>query len=148
MATTRSPLTAPAAGRPTPDSALVIYRSKDKRGTGSDGHPYGETGRSDAVQREADSRYWSVSKDRRPTLRLLVVVAGGVVCRIWPVDAGGEWAEEPGGTGKVALPLADHPLHPDEVQALYPHLGITVGDELPSRRGPIRHYMPVDGTAA
>jgi len=56
------------------------------------------------------------------------MVAGGVVCRIWPVDADGEWIEEPGGTGKVALPLADRPLDPEEVPVLHPNLGIAVGD--------------------
>ncbi|MEU1268513.1 hypothetical protein [Streptomyces sp. NPDC005799] len=141
-AETSIPVTS-AAGHPRLDYALVIYRSQDKHGIGSDGHLYGETGQTDAVQREADSRYWSVSPARRPTLRLLIVVAGGVVCRIWAVDADAEWVEEPSGTGKVALPLADHPLDPDEVQVLYPHLGIAVGDELPARRGPIRHYMPI-----
>ncbi|MDT0469753.1 hypothetical protein [Streptomyces gibsoniae] len=143
MAVERAIPVTSAASHPRPDYALVIYRSKDKHGVGSDGHLYGETGQTDAVQREADSRYWSVSPARRPTLRLLIVVAGGVVCRIWAVDADADWFEEPGGTGKVALPLADHPLNPDEVQALYPHLGIAVGDELPARRGPIRHYMPI-----
>jgi len=72
----------------------------------------GETGQTDAVQREADSRYWSASPCR-PCVRLLIVIADGVVCRIWPVDAGTEWIAEPGGTRKFILPLAGHPLDHD-----------------------------------
>jgi hypothetical protein len=121
----------------------VFYR-KEGRSVYEDGR--GETGRSNDEQRLADATWWYVARDKRPKIRLLVVVVSGVVRRIWPVDPAGPWDDAPNGSGKVALPLGEHPLEPEEVQALYPDLGIAEDDLRPARQGLLREYVPVDGT--
>ncbi|MGW1498877.1 hypothetical protein ACWCQW_09950 [Streptomyces mirabilis] len=124
--------------------AMVIYRNEGG-GVDAEGRLFGETGGNDDTQRDADGPYWRVAKASRPKIRLLVIVVAGEVRRIWPVDPSDAWVEQPGGSGKVALPLGEHPLKPEEVRALYPDFGIAVGDQRPMRQGLLREYVPLDG---
>jgi hypothetical protein len=124
--------------------ALVIYRGPDPS-PDIDGHIYGETGDPDGSpgQRWADAHWWRIAIARRPEIRLLIVVVQGEVRRIWPVMPAETWEED--ATGKVALPLGERPLTPDEVRQRCPSLGIAVGDHRPARQGLMREYIPVDG---
>ncbi|MFE4264497.1 hypothetical protein [Streptomyces sp. NPDC056883] len=122
------------------DLAMVIYRGVGT-GTDDDGRVYGETGLDDATQRLADGRWWRIAQVSRTRIRLLVVVDRGQVRRVWPVKAGGTW--EVSADGKVALPLAEHPLTGQELAVRYPALGINLGDHRPMRRGLLREYVPV-----
>ncbi len=124
--------------------AMLVYRGPGRQ-VDADGRVYGETSEGDAsdAQRRADSGYWRIAEAARPKIRLLIVIVQGKVRRIWPVMSVETWAEE---DGKVALPLDERPLTPEEVRTRYPALGIAVGDERPPRQGLMREYVPVDGT--
>ncbi len=124
-----------------PELAMVFWRSEDHYGVGEEGYEYGETGKDDAAQREADRRYWRIDKRVRPNLRLLVAVASGTVARIWPVEPNGEWEESSTRPGAVAIPVGDHPLSDEEVRAQYPSLGVVEGDPWPAEQGPNRRYV-------
>lgn len=123
--------------------AFVIYRGPDPSPV-IDGHIYGETGeREDSPgQRWADAHWWRIALAARPKIRLLIVVVSGEVRRIWAVMAAATWEED--ASGKVALPLGERPLTPDEVRQRYPTLGIAVGDQRGGRQGLMREYVPVD----
>jgi hypothetical protein len=129
--------------------AMVVYRGAGTA-TDADGRVYGETGQGDASQDQllADGRWWRVAKASRKRIRLLIVVASGRVCRIWEVEPNREWDPDPGGGGKVALPLGPRPLAPQEVADRYPDLGVAVGDERRMRQGLLREYIPLDVAAS
>jgi hypothetical protein len=124
--------------------AMVIYRGTDALRFDDQGRPYGEIGEGAAseIQRRADSEFWRIAKAMRPKIKLLIVVVRGKVHRIWPVMPAATWKEE---NGKVALPLGEQPLKPEEIRTQYPALGIAEGDHLPTRQGKMREYVPIDG---
>ena len=124
--------------------AMLIYRGAEGPRIDDQGRVYGETGLGDAgkIQRRADSEFWRIAEAMRSKIRLLIVVVQGEVRRIWPVMPADTWKEE---NGKVALPLGERPLEPEEVRTRYPALGIAVGDQIPRQQGKMREYVPIDG---
>ncbi|MGW0844204.1 hypothetical protein ACWD26_29515 [Streptomyces sp. NPDC002787] len=123
------------------DIAIVIYRNT--AGVDVDGRPYGETGQSGAVQREADARWWRVDPKQRPKVKLLVVVFRGEVTRIWRVQPDKPWTPKPGDPHYVEIPVETTPLTAEEVAHHYPELGLNLGDSRPMRQGLIREDLPL-----
>lgn len=128
--------------------AMVIYRGPGPR-VDPDGRIYGETGEvgtadPDDEQRWADSHWWRIATDMRPKIRLFIVVVQGEVRRIWPVMPvpAEDWEQD---RGKVAVPLGEHTLTPEQIRADFPSLGIAVGDQRPMRQGLMREYVPAGG---
>jgi len=76
------------------DVALIVYRNTSKKIDASN-RQYGETGRGERAQLEADSKWWSIAPTRRRRLKAIVYVADGIVVRVRAVrpDAVGPWEE-------------------------------------------------------
>ena len=123
------------------DCVLVVYRNtrpgKIDPGTS---RRYGETGQSEAVQLDADRKWWPVGVARRPRLKGLVYVADGVVTRVRAVQPGGTWRYDDRGYADVPLTA---PLTDARIARQFPTLGIRPGDARPHVRGKIREYQPL-----
>ena len=123
------------------DCVLVVYRNtrpgKIDPGTS---RRYGETGQSEAVQLDADRKWWPVGVARRPRLKGLVYVADGVVTRVRAVQPGGTWRYDDRGYADVPLTA---PLTDAQIARQFPTLGIRPGDARPHVRGKIREYQPL-----
>ncbi|WP_152645785.1 hypothetical protein [Streptacidiphilus albus] len=118
--------------------SLILYRGSNTAKVDLDGRVYGETGQgedSDA-QREADRKWFNLSRTNEELLHLVVYVADGTVVRAREVEGEWEWNED----GKAALPVGP-PLTSAELAQKYPTFPFTIGDELPMIRGKIREYV-------
>jgi hypothetical protein len=117
--------------------ALLIYRGGTPQ-IDADGRLYGETGRDEPEQLEADRKWWPIATWRLPLLRLLVIIVGGVVTRVREVDG----VDSDAGTAgrKIAL-LAGSPLTPEQIAERYPTLPMKLGDPWPTRPGPSREFI-------
>ncbi|EWM15292.1 hypothetical protein KUTG_05596 [Kutzneria sp. 744] len=80
------------------DVALIVYRGKDVAGVDDDGRPYGETSQAEAVQLDADRKYWPLANAKKNALKAIVYVVNGKVKRIRAVDPNGKWIPTPTGT--------------------------------------------------
>jgi hypothetical protein len=125
--------------------AFVIYRGPAPSPV-INGHVYGEIGQVGPDQRWADAHWWRIARAMRPMIRLLIIVVNGEVTRIWEVLSAEHWEEDPEGSGKVGIPLANSPLTPQEVLRDYPDLGIALNDRRPARQGLMREYVPIRGS--
>jgi hypothetical protein len=101
---------------------------------------YGETGQSEAVQLEADRKWWHISPQRQGSLKLFVYVADGVVTRVRAVRPGGTWHYDDRGYADVPLTA---PLSEAQIASQFPTLDIRPADQLPRVRGKIRKYQPL-----
>ncbi|MGI5479325.1 hypothetical protein [Streptomyces lavendofoliae] len=118
------------------DIALVLYRGSNTR-KAAFGAGELEAAQDTQEQRDADRRWFTIAKDKRPILRGVIYVCGGQVTRVREVTAG-DWEEGP--DGKVAIPVGP-PLSAAEVGRRFPALPFTVGSPRPMIRGKIREYL-------
>jgi hypothetical protein len=122
-----------SAGQDGPDCALVVYRNtrpgKIDPGTN---RRYGETGRSESVQLEADRKWWPVAPVRERRLKAMVYVVDGTVTRVRAVQPGGAWQRDD--RGYADIPLTP-PLTGQQIAEQFPALGIRLGDPRPHVRG-------------
>lgn len=129
-----------SAGQDGRDCVLVVYRNtrpgKIDPGTN---RRYGETGRGESVQLEADRKWWPVAPVRERRFKGMVYVVDGTVARVRAVQPGGAWQRDRG--------YADIPLTPtltgQQIAEQFPALGIRLGDPRPHVRGKIREYLPL-----
>jgi DNA invertase Pin-like site-specific DNA recombinase len=123
------------------DCVLVVYRNtrpgKIDPGTN---RRYGETGQSEAVQLEADRKWWLIAPARQAQLKGFVYVADGVVTRVRAVQPGGAWHYDDRGYADVPLTA---PLTGRQIAERFPTLRVRPGDTRPHVRGKIREYLPL-----
>ena len=120
------------------DCVLIVYRNTRPKIDPDTSRRYGETGQREAVQLEADRKWWPIAPAREPRVKGLVYVAGGTVTRIRAVQpAGAPWPRDDRGYADVPL---SPPLTHLQVAERFPALGIRPGDRLPHVRGKIREY--------
>ena len=123
------------------DNVLIVWRNTRPGKIDPDTRRrYGETGQSEAVQLEADRKWWHISPQRQGSLKGFVYVADGVVTRVRAVQPGGTWHYDDRGYADVPLTA---PLTEAEIAGQFPTLGIRPGDQLPRVRGKIRKYQPL-----
>ena len=121
------------------DCVLVVYRNTRPGKIDPDtSRRYGETGQSEAVQLEADRKWWLIGPARQPKLKGFVYVADGVVSRVRAVQPGAAWQYDDRGYADVPLTA---PLTDAQITAQFPTLGIRPGDARPHVRGKIREYQ-------
>jgi DNA invertase Pin-like site-specific DNA recombinase len=120
------------------DCALVVYRNNRPKVDPDTNRRYGETGQNEAVQLEADRKWWNIAPTRRPRLKAMVFVVDEVVTRIRSVDPSGAWSDDDRGFADVPL---TGPLTNTEVDKLLPSLPMRLGDHRPHQRGKIREYV-------
>jgi hypothetical protein len=70
---------AEAAG---PNYALMVWQKAGRSQRDEDGRLYGDTGRGEEVQRDADRMWWRVAFWRRDRLRAIIFIVNGEVSRI------------------------------------------------------------------
>jgi DNA invertase Pin-like site-specific DNA recombinase len=123
------------------DCVMVVYRNTRPGKIDPDTRRrFGETGRSEKVQLEADRKWWLVGAARKPRLKGFVYVADGVVARVRAVQADPEWGYDDRGYADVPL---TGPLDDTQIARQFPTLGIRLGDARPHVRGKIREYQPL-----
>jgi DNA invertase Pin-like site-specific DNA recombinase len=121
------------------DCVMVVYRNTRPGKIDPDtSRRYGETGQSEAVQLEADRKWWLIGAARQPKLKGFVYVADGVVSRVRAVQPGAAWHYDDRGYADVPLTA---PLTDAQITAQFPTLGIRPGDARPHVRGKIREYQ-------
>ena len=123
------------------DCVMVIYRNtRPGKIDPVTRRRYGETGQSEAVQLEADRKWWLIAPARKPRLKGFVFVADGVVARVRAVQPDGDWKWDDRGYADVPLTA---PLTDLQIAEQFPALGIRLGDRRPHVRGKIREYLPL-----
>ena len=123
------------------DCVMVVYRNTRPGKVDPDtSRRYGETGQSEAIQLEADRKWWLVGPGRRPKLKGFVFVADGVVTRVRAVQPGGTWHYDDRGYADVPL---TPPLTDTQIAEQFPTLRIRPGDTRPRVRGKLREYQPL-----
>ena len=123
------------------DCVLVVYRiNRPGKIDSATSRRYGETGQSEAVQLEADRKWWLISPAHQDRLKGFVYIGDGVVTRVRAVQPGGAWRYDDRGYADVPRtpPLTDR-----EIAEHFPTLGIRPGDARPHVRGKIREYQPL-----
>ncbi|QMU68380.1 hypothetical protein GXP74_09205 [Streptacidiphilus sp. P02-A3a] len=120
--------------------ALVVWRKGVSLLADPTGRWYGETGRDEQVQREADRMWWPIARWRIPNLKALVVVNDGRVHRIREVYGVDEESTAAGDTGKLALNVSG-PLTPERLAERLPGLPMALGDAHPAVQGRMREYV-------
>lgn len=68
------------------DCALVVYRNSKAEVDPDTNRRYGEAGQSEAVQLDADRKWWPIASTPRRKLEAIVYVVDGVVARVRGVD--------------------------------------------------------------
>jgi hypothetical protein len=76
------------------DCVRVVYRSSKTKTDPDTNRRYGETGRSEKVQREADSNWWPIAPARRARVKGIVYVVDGTVTRIRGIEPDGTWEQD------------------------------------------------------
>ena len=123
------------------DCVLVVYRNTRPGKIDHDtNRRYGETGQSEAVQLEADRKWWPIAPARQPKVKGFVYVAHGVVTRVRAVQPDGTWQRDDRGYADVPVTT---PLTNLQIAEQFPALGIRLGDHRPHVRGKIREYLPL-----
>ena len=123
------------------DFVLVVYRNtrpgKIDRDTN---RRYGETGASEAVQFEADRKWFNIGAPQRSRLKGIVYVVDGIVRRVRGVDPDGTWHYDDRGFADIPVTA---PLTDVEIARRLPTLPLRPGDQRPHVKGKIREYLPV-----
>jgi DNA invertase Pin-like site-specific DNA recombinase len=123
------------------DCVLVVYRNTRPGKVDSDtNRRYGETGKNEKVQLEADRKWFPIGALRRPRVKGIVYVSDGVVVRVRGIDPYGHWDEDD--RKYVDVPVTK-PLTDVEIAQQFPTLPFKVGDQRPRVRGKIREYLPL-----
>ncbi|WP_067722941.1 recombinase family protein [Nocardia yamanashiensis] len=123
---------------PYTDCVLVIYRNSKTKVDPDGNRRYGETRASEAVQLEADRKWWPIADARRKHVKALVYVVDGVVTRVRAVDPGGRWQVDDRGYADVPV---GPPLSEVEIARLLPSLDLRLGDTRASVKGKLREYL-------
>lgn len=119
----------------------MVYRSTRTRKVDADtNRRYGETGQSEAVQLEADRKWWPTATARRPHVKGFVYVVDGVVARVRAVDPDGTWRDDDRGYADAPL---TKPLTDVAIAERFPTLGLRLGDRRPHVRGKLREHLPL-----
>lgn len=123
------------------ECALVVYRSSRAKLNPDTNRRYGETGRSEKVQHEADRRWWPIAASRRSKLRAVVYVVDGVVARVRGVDPDVEWnPDDDRGYADIGKALSA-PLTDLNIARRLPRLTVQLGDSKPHVKGKLREYI-------
>ncbi|MGV9408344.1 recombinase family protein [Nocardia sp. NPDC003693] len=125
---------------PYTDCALVVYRNSKAKVDSDGNRRYGETRASEAVQLEADRKWWPVAEARRRHLQAIVYVVDGVVTRIRAIDPDGSWHVDDRGYCDVPVTA---PLTELEVARQLPTLPVNLGDRRAHVKGKLREYLPL-----
>ncbi|GGL44345.1 recombinase family protein [Nocardia jinanensis] len=120
------------------DCALIVYRRSKTKVNPDTNRRYGETGQSEAVQLDADRKWWPIAPTRRSKLKAIVYIVDGVVARVRAVDPAGQWHEDDRGYADVPLTA---PLTDIQIAKQLPTLGLQLGDERPHVKGKLREYV-------
>ncbi|MFQ6230615.1 recombinase family protein [Nocardia sp. NPDC002869] len=120
------------------DCALVVYRNSKTKVDPDTNRRYGETGQSEAVQLDADRKWWPIASTRRRKLKAVVYVVDGVVARVRGVSPGGQWRTDDRGYADVPLTA---PLTDIQIAEQLPTLGLRLGDERHHVKGKLREYV-------
>ncbi|MGZ0153768.1 recombinase family protein (plasmid) [Kribbella sp. WER1] len=120
------------------DCALIVYRNSRPKVDTETNRRYGETGQSEAVQLEADRKWWNVAPARRPRLKAVVFVVDQVVTRVRAVDPAGTWHEDDRGYADIPMTA---PLDNAAIDRELPTLPMRLGDRREHQRGKIREYV-------
>lgn len=120
--------------------ALVVWRKNVTLLADPTGRWYGETGRDEQVQREADRMWWPIARWRIPNLKALVVVNDGRVRRIREVFGVDEERTTAGDAGMLALEVSA-PLALHWLTERLPGLPFALGDAHPAVQGRMREYV-------
>ncbi|MGV9838029.1 recombinase family protein [Nocardia niigatensis] len=123
---------------PYTDCALIVYRNSKAKVDSDGNRRYGETRASEAVQLEADRKWWPIAEARRRHLKALVYVVDGVVTRVRAVDPDGAWHTDD--RGYCDVPVSP-PLTDIEIARTLPTLGLALGDTRPHVKGKLREYI-------
>jgi DNA invertase Pin-like site-specific DNA recombinase len=122
------------------DCVLVVYRNTLTRKVDTTNRRYGETGQKEAVQLDADRKWFNIAPARRTRVKGFVYVVDGTVTRIRAVDATGTWHEDDRGCADAPL---GRPLTELQIARTFPTLNLRLGDHRPHQRGKIREYLPL-----
>lgn len=120
------------------DCVLVVYRNSKAKTDPDTNRRYGETGRSEKVQREADSKWWPIAPARRSRVKGIVYVVDGTVTRIRAIDPTGIWDEDDRGYADAPV---TKPLTALQAARQFPTLELQLGQARPHVRGKIREYV-------
>jgi DNA invertase Pin-like site-specific DNA recombinase len=120
------------------DCALVVYRNSKPKVDTDTNRRYGETGQNEAVQLEADRKWWNIAPARRPRLKAVVFVVDGIVTRVRAVDPAGTWGQDDRKYADVPLTA---PLDNTAIENDLPSLPMRLGDHRAHQRGKIREYV-------
>ncbi|MFD9614900.1 recombinase family protein [Streptomyces sp. NPDC059083] len=123
---------------PYTDCALIVYRNSKAKVDSDGNRRYGETRASEAVQLEADRRWWPIAEARRRHLKAVVYVADGVVTRVRAVNPDEAWHTDD--RGYCDVPVGP-PLTDIEIARTLPTLGLALGDTRPHVKGKLREYI-------
>jgi DNA invertase Pin-like site-specific DNA recombinase len=123
------------------DCVFVVYRNTRPGKIDADtNRRYGETGQSEAVQLEADRKWFPIASARRARVKGIVYVVDGHVTRIRAINPKGTWHED---DRKFADAPVTKPLTDLEIAEQFPTLGLRIGTPRPHVRGKIREYLPL-----
>jgi DNA invertase Pin-like site-specific DNA recombinase len=125
---------------PFTDCALIVYRNSKTKVDPDSNRRYGETRASEAVQLEADRKWWPVAEERRRHLKAIVYVLDGVVSRVRAVDPDGAWQIDDRGYCDVPVTA---PLTELEIARQLPTLTLGLGDQRAHVKGKLREYLPL-----
>ncbi|MBF6138269.1 recombinase family protein [Nocardia otitidiscaviarum] len=123
---------------PFTDCVLVVYRNSKAKVDPDGNRRYGETKASEAVQLEADRKWWPIAETRRRHLKAIVYVVDGIVARVRAVDPDGTWHTDD--RGYCDVPVGP-PLSELEIARTMPNLDLTLGDPRPHVKGKLREYI-------
>lgn len=124
------------------DCVLVVYRNTRTQKIDADtNRGLGETGQSEAVQLEADRKWWPIAATRESRVKAIVYVAGGMVIRVRGIQPGKKWNRDDRGYADVPV---TEPLTDLEIAEQLPTLDLRIGDHRPHVRGKVREYLPSD----
>jgi DNA invertase Pin-like site-specific DNA recombinase len=129
-----------SAGQDGRDFVMVAYRNTRPGKVDDTNRRYGETGQCEAVQLEADRKWWNIAPALEARLKGIVYVVNGTVTRIRATDPDGTWARDDRGYADIPLTA---PLDDVQVARQFPALGLRIGDHRPHVRGKIREYLPL-----
>ncbi|TQM01619.1 recombinase family protein [Pseudonocardia kunmingensis] len=121
------------------DCVLIVYRNT-RRKIDANLRRYGETGASEAVQLEADRKWWPIAPNREPRVKAIVYVVDSTVTRVRGIEPGKKWQRDDRGYADVP---ATRPLTDREIVEQLPTLELRIGDHRPHVRGKIREYLPL-----
>ncbi|WP_280264660.1 recombinase family protein [Nocardia wallacei] len=124
---------------PNSDCALIVYRNSKTKIDPDGNRRYGETHASEAVQLDADRKWWPIADTRRRHLKAIVYCVDGCIRRVRAVDPDGRWQADDRGYWDVPV---GPPLTDIQVAAMFGH-SLALGERRPAVKGRLREYIEV-----